>query len=66
MSHFARQVLSSGAWSQLFFAVHFCVYAVFIYIYIYLYLVYSLVADDVPRHLGLLMFVADDLPRYLL
>ena len=37
----------------------------YVYIYIYLYLVYSLVADDVPRHLGLLMFVADDLP-YLL
>ena len=40
---------------------------IYIYnIYIYLYLVYSLVADDVPRHLGFLMFVADDLPRYLL
>ena len=37
-----------------------------LYVFIILYLVYSLVADDVPRHLGLLMFVADDLPRYLL
>ena len=42
------------------------VFLFIIYIYIYLYLVYSLVADDVPRHLGFLMFVADDLPRYLL
>ena len=37
-----------------------------LYLYLFLYLVYPLVADDVPRHLGLLMFVADDLPRYLL
>ena len=43
------------------------VFLFIIYIYTFiLYLVYSLVADDVPRHLGFLMFVADDLPRYLL
>ena len=68
MSHFACQVLSSGAWSHLFCAVHLLALLCLccLYLYLFLYLVYPLVADDVPRHLGLLMFVADDLPRYLL
>ena len=67
MSHFTCQVLSSGAWSHLFCAVHLlallCLCCMYLYIY-NIHLLYSLVADDVPRHLGFLMFVADDLPRY--
>jgi hypothetical protein len=52
MSHFACQVLSSGAWSHVFCAVHLLALLCLCCLYLYLYLVYSLVADDVPRHLG--------------